>query len=203
MDQDIPPVDDGRPAQEIADDHFRCDHAGTMRLTLFTASNRTTHYRMQCSRCGDHAAVRKDAATQTPSIPFDSHLAADWSRRRYECGRDIHVARREALRRKSLEHFRDGEAEFLESPRWAEMRRLVMRRAGGICEGCLTAPAVQVHHLNYDRRFSREMLFDLRAVCRSCHVAIHDPSDLRNPVSKPPVGSNGFHGHENNGGGKP
>ena len=61
---------------------------------------------------------------------------------------------------------------YLDSPAWAHRRQLVLRRAGGICEGCGTEPAREVHHLTY-QRVGHEMLFDLVAVCADCHRAIH------------------------------
>ena len=51
-------------------------------------------------------------------------------------------------------------------------RAAVLRRCGGVCEGCGEAPAVEVHHLTY-QRVGRELLFDLVGVCRACHDAAH------------------------------
>ncbi len=62
--------------------------------------------------------------------------------------------------------------QYLQSPEWQARRRLVLRRAGGKCEGCRIRRAVQAHHLTYDR-VGREMLFDLVAVCAECHNQIH------------------------------
>ena len=58
---------------------------------------------------------------------------------------------------------------YLQTPVWAEKRRLVFERARGTCEACGQAPAEQVHHLNY-KHVGREPLFDLVAVCASCHA---------------------------------
>ena len=61
---------------------------------------------------------------------------------------------------------------YLESPAWAERRRLVLERAGGKCEGCRKRLATQVHHLTYEH-VGNELLFELVAVCRDCHERIH------------------------------
>ena len=71
---------------------------------------------------------------------------------------------------------------YLNSPAWKNKRRLVLQRAGDICEGCgATCRTMQVHHLRYPRDcrpgspewIAREKLFELRAVCPRCHEDIH------------------------------
>ena len=72
-------------------------------------------------------------------------------------------------------------AEYLRGDTWRRKRNLVLRRANGICEGCGTASALQVHHTSYPQGcwpgsnewIAQEKLFDLRAICRSCHEDIH------------------------------
>jgi len=64
-------------------------------------------------------------------------------------------------------------SEYLNSDQWKRKRKLVMERSNGVCEGCGVYKANQVHHLSY-RRLGNEMLFDLVALCRSCHMAIHN-----------------------------
>lgn len=61
---------------------------------------------------------------------------------------------------------------YLNSPEWASKRRLVLKRANNICEGCGTNPATQIHHLTYDHA-GHELLFELVAVCNTCHKVLH------------------------------
>jgi len=61
---------------------------------------------------------------------------------------------------------------YLQSDEWKSKRRLVLKRAGGICEGCGVAEAVEVHHLHYNNHMN-EFLFELVAVCRPCHLRLH------------------------------
>jgi 5-methylcytosine-specific restriction endonuclease McrA len=60
----------------------------------------------------------------------------------------------------------------IESDAWKEIRRRVFARCKGVCEGCGQRPAVQVHHLTYER-LGDELLFDLVAVCMTCHEKCH------------------------------
>lgn len=62
---------------------------------------------------------------------------------------------------------------YLQSPAWKEKRNAVMRRAGGMCEGCGKNKAAQVHHLTYEH-VCEEFLWELRAVCNGCHSRIHN-----------------------------
>jgi 5-methylcytosine-specific restriction endonuclease McrA len=63
--------------------------------------------------------------------------------------------------------------EYLQTDAWQERRRLVLRRAGGICEGCRKARAVEVHHLTY-QHIGHEFLWELVAICRACHERYHE-----------------------------
>lgn len=70
---------------------------------------------------------------------------------------------------------RDGYAEYLASPAWAELRTKVMNRCGSLCEGCRDNAAVDVHHLTYQHVY-REFAFELVGLCRECHTRWHDDS---------------------------
>jgi 5-methylcytosine-specific restriction endonuclease McrA len=61
---------------------------------------------------------------------------------------------------------------YLDSAQWSVRREAVLRRAQGICEGCGKNRATMVHHLTY-ARVTREMLFDLVAICKTCHEQVH------------------------------
>lgn len=47
-----------------------------------------------------------------------------------------------------------------------------MQRAAHVCEGCRTARATEVHHLTYEH-CGDEFLWELVAICRSCHERYH------------------------------
>lgn len=66
---------------------------------------------------------------------------------------------------------------YLGSPEWRYVRAKVWKRAGGVCEGCLTCAATDVHHLTYRNLFA-EFMFQLVALCRGCHDRIHAPTAL-------------------------
>lgn len=62
---------------------------------------------------------------------------------------------------------------YLNSLEWGGRRALVLRRAQDVCEGCLRRPAVMVHHLTY-AHVGDELLFELRAICATCHEKCHE-----------------------------
>ena len=80
--------------------------------------------------------------------------------------------KREQERTKELQRWRRKYDAYLSSPKWKVLRRKVLARAKGICEGCEERKATQVHHLTYER-LGNEMLFDLVAVCDACQKQIH------------------------------
>lgn len=79
--------------------------------------------------------------------------------------------------RRNSQQWWDAYRQYLTTPAWREKRWKVMQRANYTCEGCGTERATQVHHLTYER-VSREMLFDLVAICDECHDSIHERKDF-------------------------
>lgn len=74
--------------------------------------------------------------------------------------------------RQVLRLARDEYETYLGSADWQRRRAKVMRRADGICEGCLTNSVEEVHHLTY-AHVGAEFAFELIAVCRRCHERLH------------------------------
>jgi hypothetical protein len=68
--------------------------------------------------------------------------------------------------------------EYLESDHWKEVRSWFWaRNKNRHCRGCSGKPE-QIHHVTY-KRLGAEKPYDLVAVCRSCHEAVHE-SELPN-----------------------
>lgn len=63
---------------------------------------------------------------------------------------------------------------YLRSDAWRAKRAQVLERAQHLCEACGIARAVEAHHTTY-KHVGREPLFELRAVCHSCHEQLHEP----------------------------
>jgi hypothetical protein len=61
---------------------------------------------------------------------------------------------------------------YLKTPEWKAKRDRVMKRANGLCEGCLIRPATEVHHRYYGD-YPNEFMFDLLALCDDCHDRLH------------------------------
>lgn len=151
---------------------FDCDHSQTEVRKLIVGGN-GIQIRPQCLKCGSAVgnAIRKDSSPANLP-PFDERLAPVFEAARAADYKNIvkkHLAlqdRREASNQ--IEYHA-----YLASAVWAEKRRKVIERAGGICEGCRDQPAEIVHHLTYYHIYD-EFLFELVALCRLCHDRIHD-----------------------------
>ena len=61
---------------------------------------------------------------------------------------------------------------YMASAAWDVVRARVLERENHVCQGCRIAPATVVHHLTYDN-MGREFLWELAAVCETCHARIH------------------------------
>jgi hypothetical protein len=83
---------------------------------------------------------------------------------------------------------REAYQKYLCSPEWWAKRNAVMERANYCCEDC-GREARHVHHLTYIRKFN-ERLDDLKALCETCHNAIHKPQNTPPAVSPEDVKAN-------------
>lgn len=92
---------------------------------------------------------------------------AEEYRREYEARRAAEDAERDRQNREWWKRYNL----YLQSPEWGARRRLVFKRAGNVCEACLSRPASQVHHTSYEH-VCNEPLWELRAVCHECHELI-------------------------------
>ena len=64
--------------------------------------------------------------------------------------------------------------DYLATDEWKKKRDERLKIGNGICQACLTAPATEVHHMNYYRIGSENPLTDLVSVCHPCHRKIHN-----------------------------
>ena len=162
-----------------------CLHDGPKEVRLFSASNGAIHCRYQCLTCGEPVGqnLRKSNFESVSLDNFDLGLAE-----RYKASR---TAEADAITRRHLTKQSDKDIriskqyqEYLQSPQWDEKRTKVLKRAGNICEGCGDERATQIHHRTYQHLFD-EFLFELVALCPTCHARIHAEERLQTDVEPP------------------
>jgi hypothetical protein len=155
---------------------YHCSHP-TSELRKRTLKNKSISYVYQCLTCGkaiSRGISKKTALTNNNNIepqPFNEELKANWENTRNKeaeiiFGRDDN---QRELRR--LEFWRCYD-EYLKTPNWLKKRSLVLERSTGVCEGCGNKSAEEVHHLTY-RHIGDEFLFELVALCKTCHKRLH------------------------------
>jgi len=146
-----------------------CDHRDLVTVRKKIA-NGTDVYRKQCKVCGSSIgnSIAKKTLTNTSDIPmFDVALQAEWDKKK------------EAVKTLLLEEDAQKESawwnnynDYLQSEAWSQKREKVIARDRYLCQACLSAQAVEVHHLTY-KNMGCEPLFELISVCSSCHAKIH------------------------------
>lgn len=149
-----------------------CTHEQQV-LTRKRKVNGAPMYVMQCQECGQNASnqVAAAVAMRDGFTPWDEELAETGrTLRNAQYERDRNTREREALERQR--EWAERYQAHLLSQKWQKLRELVFRRSDGICEGCGVRPAVQVHHLSYEH-VGEEFLWELAAVCMTCHERIH------------------------------
>jgi hypothetical protein len=153
-------------------DDRRCKHSET-EVRRVKLSNGHCQVRDCCTSCGSAigTAKRQNDKAWVTQLPWaDAELVDS-----YEIKRAVE---KEALilqlaRKQYAERGRFTKAyeEYLTSDAWKAKRVLVLKRCGGLCEGCGVARATEVHHTTYEHLYN-EFLFELLGLCHSCHDRI-------------------------------
>lgn len=147
-----------------------CVH-GQTELRLWTNKNGSKGAWQQCLWCGDRRgnAIGLGTAAQPP--PADDGLAERW---RAQVKERIDTITIKAIDKQltSDAEFWEPYQQYLESEAWLQKRAFVLKRCGGVCEGCGSAPATQAHHMTYEHVYN-EFLFELKGLCEPCHKRWH------------------------------
>jgi len=153
---------------------WECGHEARD-LRRHRASNGSLHVKEVCLRCGWRGQSIPRSA-EHDSLPLeDGAIERQYEANKKKAHHAILQNHLDLQLKRTSEWHKKYEA-YLASEAWQERRRLVFARAGGVCEGCRTRKATQVHHLSY-QHFGDEFLFELVAICNECHSRIHASTD--------------------------
>jgi hypothetical protein len=162
-------------------DIWHCDHDKT-RLVNRVISNgvRTTVHQCQC--CGRQTrAVKRDAsevavwqAQHGPLDEWNDAIGINWDASRKRLWR-ANRAETEAAKEQQNADWWSRYHAHLASPKWADLRKLTLKRANYRCEGCGIGIASEAHHTTYEH-MGDEFLFELLALCPGCHERLHGKS---------------------------
>lgn len=117
----------------------------------------------QCLTCGRSASnpLAKSSVPNHERLPaWDESLAGQYDEMRA------------GLRQEQKAEWFEEHNAYLLTPKWRAKRAAVLKRSGGMCEGCAEKYASQVHHLTYVH-WKDELLWELVAVCDECHERAH------------------------------
>lgn len=154
-------------------DHYDCDDSNLEIRERYNQGG-NSEYRRQCLKCGQSRgnAVPKNSIVGSPPL-WDIKLERNHEAQQLKT-RELKRAARESARKERFEEKRDWyNQEYLKSEKWRGKANLVMERARGLCEGCRIKPADEVHHTTYEH-IGDEFLFELVALCSSCHRRFHN-----------------------------
>lgn len=163
------------PAQYTEWQADACTHPRVVILRFVNAGGATMH-QYCCKDCGlapTRWIKREEAERQGIAVDFTKDQAASISNR-YRSERKARLDGIVAAAAERMQPIiRAYHDDYLRSPQWQRRRSKVMTRAGHLCEGCLTNPALDVHHTTY-AHFGNEFAFELIALCRACHERMHE-----------------------------
>lgn len=151
---------------------YQCEHVDT-ELRKKVARNGVETFRPQCTKCGDMAGPTVKREQIEPArigkvALWDEALKDAWWRAYFD---ELKKEEAEA-HAVALAQFRVAYDAYLQTDEWKRKCAKVMKRAGGVCEGCGESKATEVHHLSY-AHCGEEFLFELIAVCDPCHRRLH------------------------------
>jgi len=165
---------------------YRCEHP-SQQMTKRVLKKGVIQYVFQCLSCGTACskAIKKDEAFKIADgfMPdFNEELLnIKNTQYRHELNQidekyKILQKKEVDLRKNKEDDFFQKYSEYLLSDQWEYKRQKVLKRANYICESCLENQAIQVHHLTYKHVF-KEPLFELVAICETCHDILHEETD--------------------------
>lgn len=131
-----------------------------------------THFYKQCVACGKSVgSALKKSPELTGSPPWKDNHETNFEASR-KAQYDSILQKHVRTQKSGEDGFRREYDIYLSTPSWHAKRAKVMKRANGVCEGCLERNATQVHHLTYTHIFE-EFMFELVAICNECHARLH------------------------------
>lgn len=167
---------------------WRCNSAVFKVRRKLTPSG-TEQYRWQCQNCGAAVgnALKKSplenlANNSGKEIPvFDDALEKAHTHIKLVRADNISNAQRLKGDQDKAQHkaFREN---YMASPRWRNLRQLVIARCNNRCEGCGQSAVAHVHHKTYDH-LGDELLFELVGLCAECHEKAHSKIALWREIS--------------------
>lgn len=155
---------------------WHCPHA-EHELRTRRISGGGIQYRRQCLNCGrsvgnaiSHAEVKVLPPYWDEDLEpmFEARVRAELEAQR-TAAEGAELSRREAYR------------QYLETSAWKARRARVLMRDRYICQGCLSARAVDVHHTTY-AHVGSELMFELVSLCRECHDRAHETGSSLEPA---------------------
>ncbi|TWS94983.1 hypothetical protein [Reyranella sp. CPCC 100927] len=152
----------------------KCEHQ-TTEIRRRQVKGGGFQHRYQCLQCGEAIGTAVSKAVAGAAPDFDEHLSAKTKADREKRREEIMLHHARAQRERTSVFWQQYEA-YRETPAWKTRRDKVLARAGGICEGCGFRRATQAHHRSYEH-LGHEFLFELVAVCDTCHDRLHGESE--------------------------
>ena len=147
---------------------LQCDHSKRL-LTRRTLANGGVSVVEQCQGCGDQIGKAQKRLPEHETLPqFDDTLKTRKNAERAKEFRDFVRSQERDAARKWIHVYN----EYLRSPEWLGKRQSVLERENYLCQGCRRNRATQAHHTTY-RHQGEEFLFELIALCASCHERYH------------------------------
>jgi 5-methylcytosine-specific restriction endonuclease McrA len=149
----------------------RCSHPRQQQCVQ-TAVDQSKRVRNQCLDCGSLLGPAQRRPPNFDSLPPENAaLKSSRDRKVAETRSAIAIRHSDIQTRKDSDWWQRYN-QYLTTDAWRGRREKVFKRCDGVCEGCGDAKADEVHHRTYDHVFD-EFLFELVALCKSCHDRIH------------------------------
>lgn len=160
------------------EDYEECCKNPNLQTVRFIDSAGKNHVRNQCQSCGvmKSTSLGGFSAHEKSMLPMADKYRSDQSQeKRYAFRSQLYEKFRSRLNKRQFDKetlWWKAYKAYLETPKWREKSMLVLEREKYVCQACGKRRASQAHHLSYEF-MGHEPLFQLVAVCKSCHDHLH------------------------------
>lgn len=142
----------------------------------FEQSNGVIVQRVACKNCRKLVSGAKKKSQNFASLSLYSQSAflidQENSNKDYQILSDYIKELSEKFRQEQSDKWWDNYSKYLQSDKWKSIRLKILDRESYLCQGCKISKADHVHHTTYDN-MGDELLFQLIALCHSCHKKLH------------------------------
>jgi len=168
---------------QVAEQEYDCQHENVI-LVRRAVDGGVIHVWKQCQQCGRGLGAASKKGLDIDNLPaWDDELRQLWEDRKQQRASELRAEVAAAFDAKQVDA-KAAYREYLRTPEWARVKKLVLQRDNYTCQQCFckvhaniyeVPNRAEVHHKHYyELNFTgRSWAFECVTLCHKCHREYH------------------------------